>query len=129
MILRAYKKVSIVPTLLCFLLGLAVNHLAIAAPAPPGDIIFGDIIYEGKGADKDLPSSHFPHWKHRIRYRCYVCHEKIFIMKNGSNNMSMKRFKQGELCGECHNGREAYKIEGDTCHRCHNKEAATRPNP
>ncbi|MDH5764972.1 MAG: hypothetical protein OEZ38_03060 [Gammaproteobacteria bacterium] len=104
-------------------------HKLSTAQTPPGDIVFGDVVYEGKGAEKGLPSSHFPHWKHRIHYRCSVCHEKIFKMEIGANNMSMKRFQQGELCGECHNGTEAYKIGFDTCNRCHNKTAATRPKP
>ena len=121
-----YKPTTLITALFC-LLGLTVNHLA--AAAPPGDIVFGDVIYEGKGSAKGLPSSHFPHWKHRIRYRCSACHEKLFKMKVGSNNMSMKRFKQGELCGACHNGKEAYAIGFDTCNRCHNKTAATRPKP
>ncbi|MDH5388876.1 MAG: hypothetical protein OEY06_10555 [Gammaproteobacteria bacterium] len=122
-----YKMILFTSALIC-LLSLTINHPVFAGNIPPGDIIFGDIIYEGKGAAKGLPSSHFPHWKHRIRYRCSVCHEKIFKMKVGTNNMSMKRFKQGELCGQCHNGKEAYKIGFDTCNRCHNKTAATRPS-
>ena len=121
---RPYKTKRLVPTLIC-LLGLTINHSA----AAPSDIDFGDIIYQGKGASEGQLSSHFPHWKHRIRYRCYVCHEKIFKMKVGANNMSMKRFKQGELCGECHNGKEAYKIGADTCNRCHSKTAFSKPKP
>jgi len=122
---KLYKTNKLIIALIC-LLGITINHSAAAAP---DNIDFGDIIFQDKGADKDLPSSHFPHWKHRIRYRCYVCHEKIFKMKIGSNNMSMKRFKQGELCGECHNGKEAYKIEADTCKRCHNKTASSKRKP
>lgn len=123
---KLYKTTTLVIALIC-LLGHVIKPSI--AQTPPGDIVFGDVIYEGKGADKGLPSSHFPHWKHRIHYRCSVCHEKIFKMEIGANNMSMKRFKQGELCGECHNGKEAYKIGFDTCNRCHNKTAATRPKP
>lgn len=120
-------KTTMLISCLSLLLSLTINQATFAAA--PGDIVFGDVIYEGKGAAKGLPSSHFPHWKHRIHYRCSVCHEKIFKMENGANNMSMKRFKKGELCGECHNGKEAYAIGFDTCNRCHNKTAATRPKP
>ncbi|MDH5765406.1 MAG: hypothetical protein OEZ38_05255 [Gammaproteobacteria bacterium] len=123
---KTYKLLSLI-VLLTTCTSTIVNTAI--AETPPGDIIFGDIIYEGKGAEKGLPSSHFPHWKHRIRYRCYVCHEKIFKMQRGANKMSMQQFKDGQFCGECHNGKEAYKIGFDTCNRCHNKTAATRPKP
>ena len=121
---KLHKTKKLVIALIC-LLGLTINHSA----AAPGDINFGDIVYEGKGSAKGLPSSHFPHWIHRIRYRCSTCHEKLFKMKVGANNMSMKRFKQGELCGECHNGNEAYAISFETCTRCHSKTSATSPKP
>ena len=59
----------------------------------------------------------FPHWFHRIRYKCKVCHENIFIMKKGANNMSMRRIMEGESCGVCHNGLIAW--EALYCERCH----------
>ncbi len=62
----------------------------------------------------------FPHWFHRIRYKCKVCHENIFIMKKGANNVSMRRIMEGETCGACHNGLIAW--EALYCDRCHNAE-------
>ena len=59
----------------------------------------------------------FPHWFHRIRYKCKVCHENIFIMKKGANNISMRRIMEGEACGTCHNGTIAW--EALYCERCH----------
>ena len=62
----------------------------------------------------------FPHWFHRIRFKCKVCHENIFIMKKGANNMSMRRIMEGEACGVCHNGQIAW--EALYCDRCHTTE-------
>ncbi|MBW2466898.1 MAG: hypothetical protein JRF02_06305 [Deltaproteobacteria bacterium] len=59
----------------------------------------------------------FPHWFHRIRFKCKVCHENIFIMKKGANNISMRRIMEGEACGVCHNGQIAW--EALYCERCH----------
>jgi len=59
----------------------------------------------------------FPHWFHRIRFKCKVCHENIFIMKRGQNNISMRRIMEGEACGVCHNGQIAW--EALYCERCH----------
>lgn len=65
----------------------------------------------------DVGAVVFPHWFHRIRYKCKVCHENIFIMKKGANHISMRRIMEGEACGTCHNGQIAW--EALYCDRCH----------
>lgn len=62
----------------------------------------------------------FPHWFHRIRYKCKVCHEDIFIMKKGANDLSMRKIMDGKACGTCHNGLIAW--EPLYCDRCHSVE-------
>ena len=62
----------------------------------------------------------FPHWFHRIRYKCKVCHEKIFIMQKGANNISMGDIMDGKSCGTCHNGQIAW--EALECQKCHSEE-------
>lgn len=62
----------------------------------------------------------FPHWFHRIRYKCKVCHEDIFIMKKGANNVTMRKIMNGKACGTCHNGLIAW--EPLYCDRCHSAE-------
>lgn len=125
--IRLYKAIPLVATLVC-LLGLTISHASFAAAVD--DIVYGDIFFDGKRAARmGLPGSFFPHWKHRILYRCSVCHEKIFKMEKGANKMSEDLFKQGKFCGECHNGKEAFKIGFNTCNRCHIKQAATKARP
>ncbi|HEC17011.1 MAG TPA: hypothetical protein ENI99_10660 [Sedimenticola sp.] len=72
----------------------------------------------------DVKAVLFPHWFHRIRFKCKVCHEDIFKMKRGSNNISMRRIMEGEACGVCHNGQIAW--EALYCERCHSTEFEPR---
>ncbi|MEK6599543.1 MAG: c(7)-type cytochrome triheme domain-containing protein [Deltaproteobacteria bacterium] len=59
----------------------------------------------------------FPHWLHRIRFRCRVCHEDIFILRRGDNDINMDAIMNGQFCGKCHNGIIAW--EPMFCERCH----------
>lgn len=59
----------------------------------------------------------FPHWFHRIRFKCKMCHEYIFIMQKGANNITMASNMKGEFCGKCHDGRIAWDLV--YCDRCH----------
>lgn len=59
----------------------------------------------------------FSHWFHRIRYKCKVCHENIFIMKKGANDITMASIMKGEFCGKCHDGKVAWDLI--YCDRCH----------
>ena len=63
----------------------------------------------------------FPHWFHRIRFKCKVCHEQVFTMEQGANDFTMNDIMQGEACGVCHNGKIAW--EPLYCDRCHSVDA------
>ncbi len=87
----------------------------------PGDIVFersgdGPLVAPGSSS---VPPAVFPHWSHRIRYRCYVCHETPFVMKAGANEITMEKMEKGESCALCHNGLVAFPVEFQTCARCH----------
>ena len=85
------------------------------AAAAPGDIVFE----RADGVGAGFEPATFPHWIHRARYRCYVCHPAIFEMKAGANAVTMASMKKGEHCGACHDGRTAFNVEFPTCARCH----------
>ena len=68
----------------------------------------------------DVGAVVFPHWFHRIRYKCKVCHEKIFVMRKGANKISMREIMDGKFCGTCHNGMIAW--EPLECKKCHSAE-------
>ena len=92
---------------------------------------YGDIILNSKaGAMRNAQVGDvvFPHWFHRIRYRCDVCHEEIFVLKAGENDINMARISErGEQCGVCHNGIIAW--EPLECDRCHSLEPGWSAGP
>lgn len=60
----------------------------------------------------------FPHWFHRIRFRCKVCHGDLgFQFKAGGNDINMVKIIDGQYCGACHDGDVAWSIEN--CELCH----------
>jgi c(7)-type cytochrome triheme protein len=83
--------------------------------AVEGDVIFG----REAGVNEGVPLAVFPHWFHRIRFRCYVCHPAIFEMKAGANKITTDAINEGKFCGTCHNGKIAWGSSFDTCNRCH----------
>ena len=66
-----------------------------------------------------LPPAVFPHWVHRIRYRCKACHMELFEPRNGANRITMQQIAAGAACGRCHNGTAAFAATIGTCQRCH----------
>ena len=94
--------------------------LLLAALVGLGAAVEGDILFQRKEpADKNTPPAQFPHWAHRIRFKCYVCHDAIFQMKAGANAVSMDAIQDGKFCGACHDGKTAFPVGFETCQRCH----------
>jgi c(7)-type cytochrome triheme protein len=83
---------------------------------------YGDVVIErkAKGMD-DIPSAVFPHWIHRMQFKCSACHEETFKMKAGADEITMEMIQSGKSCGLCHNGKAAFESNFDTCPRCHFK--------
>ncbi len=83
----------------------------------------GDVQYTREGGDPEklesFPPSIFPHWIHRIRYRCDACHDSLFEMKSGGTTVTHDLMKQDKVCSTCHNGKVAFDAGFDNCHRCH----------
>ncbi len=79
----------------------------------------GDIGFKREGGDGGVPVATFPHWFHRIRYKCYACHPAVFEMKAGANKITMDAIGEGKFCGVCHNGKIAWAASFETCNRCH----------
>ena len=79
----------------------------------------GDVVFKRSNGQGGNPAAVFPHWAHRVRYKCYACHPAPFRMKAGANQASMELIKQGQSCGVCHNGKRAWGVTLDTCNQCH----------
>jgi len=80
-----------------------------------GDLILDNQYGSMKRAEVDKVL--FPHWLHRIRYKCKACHPLTFKMKKGVNHINMKGIIAGKWCGKCHNGKIAFSPKD--CARCH----------
>jgi len=78
---------------------------------------YGDITLNHYAEKAGMPPVVFPHWFHRIRFKCKVCHPAIFEMRQGANDINMIKIIKGDFCGKCHNGRIAWPpIYCDRCH-------------
>ncbi len=79
---------------------------------------YGDVVINEFSDEAGMRPVVFPHWFHRIRFRCKVCHGDLgFKFEAGGNEINMLKIIDGEYCGACHNGDVAWSIENcDLCH-------------
>ena len=79
---------------------------------------YGDVVLNKRAELAEMRPVIFPHWFHRMRFRCKVCHHELgFQMKAGSNDINMVDIIDGKFCGMCHNGDIAWTVENcDLCH-------------
>ena len=88
---------------------------------------YADIVLNSKAEQRGMPPVVFPHWLHRLEFKCKVCHPAIFEMRAGANNIDMKKIVDGQFCGKCHNGEVAWKpVE---CARCHSGQPGMTTGP
>ena len=92
--------------------------LAIAALPLTTSAEYGDVVINNFSEQAGMRPGVFPHWLHRIRFRCKVCHADLgFKMQAGGNHINMLKIIDGEYCGACHNGEVAWAVEAcDLCH-------------
>jgi c(7)-type cytochrome triheme protein len=78
----------------------------------------------------------FPHWLHRSKYTCRLCHIDIgFAMSAGETGIKESDNRHGLYCGTCHDGSIAFgwKANGDgaedkeNCVRCHSVGEEVEP--
>lgn len=79
---------------------------------------YGDVVMNNYSDAAGVRPVVFPHWFHRIRFSCKVCHADLgFKFKAGGNKIDMVKIIDGEYCGACHNGNIAWPVEN--CNLCH----------
>jgi len=84
----------------------------------PGSAEYGDVVLNKNAEKEGVRPVVFPHWFHRIRFRCKVCHAEFgFQMRAGANVVKMADIVDGKFCGMCHNGQVAWGPEN--CNLCH----------
>ncbi len=115
------RRKTVRATLYFVLLGIL---LAAAITAPPTHAEYGDVVINNHSDRAGMRPAVFPHWFHRIRFRCSVCHADLgFQFKAGGNDITMLKIIDGQFCGACHNGNVAWSIEN--CELCHSGKPKT----
>ena len=98
------------------LFGAAASYVVAAAE-------YGDVTFERRAptaSADEVPVAVFPHWVHRMQYKCGACHDALFKMKAGAGEpILMDAIREGQSCGVCHNGKRAFESSFETCDRCH----------
>lgn len=92
--------------------------LWMAALCFPAQAEYADVVLNRRAEKEGVRPVVFPHWFHRIRFRCKVCHSELgFQMRAGANDVMMADIIDGKFCGMCHNDRIAWGAANcDLCH-------------
>ena len=85
---------------------------------------YGDVVINNYSDAAGIRPVVFPHWFHRMRFRCKVCHSDLgFKFAAGGNDINMLKVIDGQFCGACHNGGIAWAVEN--CELCHSGKPGT----
>lgn len=107
----------------CKFLSLVALLFAFGVSAP-AQAEYGDIVINNFSDGAGMRPAIFPHWFHRIRFRCKVCHADLgFKFQAGGNEINMVKIIDGQFCGACHNGEIAWSVEN--CNFCHSGKPGT----
>lgn len=102
----------------------ALATAAVLALATPVFAEYGDVVINNYSDAAGMRPVVFPHWFHRVRFRCKVCHGDLgFQLKAGGNQIDMLKIIDGQFCGACHNGQLAWSVEN--CNLCHTGKPKT----
>lgn len=105
-------------------MGAAVLALLISVSASDVSAEYGDIVINNYSDQAGMNPVVFPHWFHRARFRCKVCHADLgFKFQAGGNEINMLKIIDGQYCGACHNGEIAWQVEN--CNLCHSGKPNT----
>jgi c(7)-type cytochrome triheme protein len=84
---------------------------------------YGNVVMRSKSAKSGMAPVIFPHWSHRTKYTCRVCHLELgFSMSSGDTGITREQNLEGKYCGTCHDGKIAFSVRDEgaaQCGRCH----------
>ena len=108
--------------------GIAVALLLVVVSAvvtaPEVQAEYGDVVLNNYSDKAGMRPVVFPHWFHRVRFRCKACHADLGIkFKAGGNEINMVKIIDGQYCGACHNSKVAWGVE--SCDLCHSGKPGT----
>lgn len=106
------------------LMMLGAGLLVLLVEIPEARAEYGDVVINNYSDAAGMRPVVFPHWFHRVRFRCKVCHSDLgFKFKAGGNEINMLKIIDGQYCGACHNGSVAWSVE--SCDLCHSGKPRT----
>lgn len=98
---------------------------ALVLVTPEAGSEYGDVVLNRRSEASGVRPVVFPHWFHRIRFRCKVCHHELgFEMRAGANDVRMSDIIDGKFCGMCHNNNIAWGAE--RCDLCHSGQTGLK---
>lgn len=98
--------------------------VSVFVDARPAMAEYGDVVINNYSDTAGMRPVVFPHWFHRVRFRCKVCHNDLgFKFKAGGNEINMLKIVEGQFCGACHNGKIAWSVKN--CNLCHSGKPGT----
>lgn len=104
--------------------GLCAILALIFVDVPEVQAEYGDVVMNSYSDAAGMRPVVFPHWFHRVRFTCKVCHADLgFKFKAGGNEINMVKIIDGQFCGACHNGEVAWPVEN--CNLCHSAKPGT----
>ena len=90
----------------------------------PARAEYGDVVLNNRAEKSGMRPVIFPHWFHRIRFNCKICHSDLgFKFQAGGNDINMLKIINGDYCGACHNGVLAWSVKN--CNLCHSGKRGT----
>ena len=111
-------------TKIASLLLAAASMAVVLMMSTPARAEYGDVVINNYSEEAGMRPVVFPHWFHRIRFRCKVCHADLgFKFEAGGNDINMLKIIDGEYCGACHDGDIAWSVEN--CNLCHSGKPGT----
>ena len=103
---------------------LVMTALCAALLGRPAYAEYGDVVINNYSDAAGMRPVVFPHWFHRIRFACKVCHADLgFKFQAGGDQINMVKIIDGQYCGACHNGEIAWPV--DNCTMCHSAKPGT----
>lgn len=89
-------------------------------PRLPPPYKYGNILLNRVSEKNGVKPVYFPHWSHRVKYTCRVCHFELdFEFDVNKTEITEEDNRNGIFCGTCHNGKVAFAHTPENCDKCH----------
>lgn len=117
------KRITLINAILLLTTAAAASLILVSTRSAWAE--YADVVLNKRSDAEGVRPVIFPHWFHRIRFRCKVCHSELgFEMRAGANDVTMAEIVEGKFCGMCHNGEIAWSTEN--CDLCHSGKPGLR---